>query len=85
MAEITYALCALASTACALLLWSGYRRSRAKLLLWSALCFAGLALNNGLLFVDLILLPAVDLSVLRSAVALLAMLTLLWGLVWELR
>lgn len=76
-------LCALTSLACAALLLRGYRRSRARLLLWSALCFACLAINNLLVIVDERVLPAQDLSVLRSLPALLGVALLLYGLVWE--
>ena len=76
-------LCALTSLACAALLLRGYRRSRARLLLWSALCFACLAINNLLVIVDEHVLPAQDLSVLRSLPALLGVALLLYGLVWE--
>jgi hypothetical protein len=44
-----------------------------------------LALNNGLLFLDLVIVPTVDLSLLRHATALLAILLLLVGLVWDTR
>ncbi len=54
-----------------------------RLLLWGGLCFAGLALNNILLFVDLVLVPAVDLTLARNVVALAAMGVLLIGLIWE--
>ena len=83
MAETVYILCALTSTACALLLLRGFRRSHAPLLFWSALCFVGLGCNNLLLLVDLVLVPSVDLSVLRSVTALVAVGVLLFGLVWE--
>jgi hydrogenase/urease accessory protein HupE len=66
-------------------LLDGYRRSRVRLLLWAALCFVGLALNNVLLFVDLVVLPERDLGILRSAVGLAAMSILLFGLIWEAR
>ena len=61
----------------------GYRRNRTRLLFWSAWCFAGLALNNALLLVDLYVVPEIDLFVLRTSVALLAMLVLLYGLIWD--
>ena len=83
MAEAVYALCALTSILCAVLLFRGYRESRAGLLLWSSLCFAGLALNNVLLFTDLVVLPGIDLSIWRSAIAVAAMAALLIGLVRE--
>ena len=85
MAEAVYLLCALTSVMCAALLWRGYLASRTKLLFWSSLCFAGLAANNVLLFVDLVLVPGIDLGLLRSTMALGAMLVLLFGLVWESR
>lgn len=80
---LVYALCALTSVACALLLLRNYKRRRTKLLLWSSIAFAGLALNNVLLFVDLVVVPSASLAVLRTVLALAAILVLLYGLVWE--
>ncbi len=85
MAELVYGLCALTSAGCAALLLQGYRRSGTRLLFWSSLCFAGLALNNALLFVDLVVVPEIDLRLLRSAVALSATSVLIFGLIWEFR
>ena len=68
---------------CALLLLRGYLASRTTLLFWSSLCFAGLAANNVLLFVDLAVINEVDLSLFRSLVGLGALMLLLFGLVWE--
>lgn len=83
MATLVYALCALTSLACAVLLLRGYRETRARLLFWAALCFAGLALNNVLLFVDMRIVPVADLSVWRSIPALAGLLSLVYGLAWE--
>jgi len=84
MAEAIYLLCAVTSVACTALLLRGYLRTRARILLWSSLCFIGLTLNNLLLFVDLVLIPTgVELSVERAAVALAGLLPLVAGLVWE--
>jgi hypothetical protein len=83
MPEAVYLLCTVTSLACALLLLRGYRLTRTRLLLWSGLCFVGLTLNNVLLFVDLIVVPQVDLSALRAALSLLALVVLLFGLVWD--
>ena len=83
MAETIYALCALASVFCAGLLIRSYVRSRLWLALVSCLCFSGLALNNVLLFVDLVIAPDVDLSTLRGGVAVVALLVLVVGLVLE--
>lgn len=85
MPEAVYVLCAATSVLCAVLLASSYRRQRSRLLLWSMLCFALLAVNNLLLVVDLMLVPSVDLSLLRSGSALAALLLLLVGLIWEAR
>jgi hypothetical protein len=85
MATLVYALCALTSLACAVLLLRGYASSRVRLLLWSGLCFAGLALNNILLLVDKRLVPTVDLSLWRSVPAVVGVALLLYGLVWETR
>jgi hypothetical protein len=67
------------------MLLSSYRRSGTKLLFWSGLCFAGLTLNNVLLFIDLVVAPGVDLSLWRSTIALASMTVLIYGLVWETR
>ena len=84
MAEAVYLLCALTSILCAVLLARSYRRQKSRLLMWSTLCFAGLAINNILLFVDLVLTAQdVDLSYLRSGTALVSVMLLLIGLVWE--
>ena len=85
MATTIYALCALTSLACAVLLLRGYSRTDVPLLLWSGLCFLGLALNNVLLFVDLRIAPEVDLSVWRSLPAVVGVGFLLHGLVWKTR
>jgi hypothetical protein len=85
MATVVYGLCALTSLACAILLIRGYRQSRTRLLFWSALCFGGLFLNNALLFIDLRVMPDVDLSFWRTLPALLGVACLVYGLVWESR
>lgn len=68
---------------CAGLLLRGYSRARQRLLLWSGLCFVGLALSNFLIYVDLVLLPQIDLYPLRLVTTTVAMLLLLYGLIWE--
>jgi Family of unknown function (DUF5985) len=83
VAAAVYVLCALTSTACAVLLARGWAQSRTRLLLWSAICFAGLAVNNVILFVDKVVAPDVDLSVVRASSALAALIVLLVGLIWE--
>ena len=79
-----YILCFLTSTACAFLLVRNYLRTATRLLLWSALCFALLAANNLVVVVDLLVLPRADLSAVRLALSLAAVLVLLFGFVWDL-
>ena len=83
MAEFVYGLCGLTSIICAWLLFRGYRRSRTRLLFWSALCFTGFALNNALLLMDLYVFPQTDLFLLRSVTALAAVGVMLFGLIWD--
>ncbi|MGB9198182.1 MAG: DUF5985 family protein [Terriglobales bacterium] len=83
MVSAVYIIGALVTLTCGVLLLRGYARSRVKLLLWSGLCFIGLALSNALVFVDLVIFPEVDLYILRLLTAALAMMILLYGLVWE--
>lgn len=84
MGTFVYILGAMTTLLCAVLLLRGYVRGRKRLLLWSGLCFSGLTISNVLLFVDLVLLPsAVDLYMLRLSTAAVAMLLLVYGLVWE--
>lgn len=83
MAQTVYLLCALVASACSLLLLRAYGRSHVRLLLWSGLCFLCLAVSNLLVFVDLQLLPDVDLYLWRLGTATIAMLILLFGLIWE--
>jgi hypothetical protein len=85
MARVIYILCALTSLACAVLLLRSWTRTRARLLLWSGLCFACLFLSNALLYVDIEVLPATDLSLVRSIAVVTALALLLYGLIWEVR
>ena len=78
-----YALCAITSAVCAWMLFRAWAGNRVRLLLWSALCFAGLTLNNILLFIDRRVLPDTDLSLVRTIPALIGVALLLYGLVWE--
>jgi hypothetical protein len=83
MQVVVYTLCALTSIICAVLLLRGYQKSRARLLLWSSLCFGILAVQNALFFVDTVVVPDHDLSILRNAAGLLGAGVLLFGLVWD--
>jgi len=83
VAAVVYVLCGITSLACVALLLRGYLRTRSRLLFWSGLCFVGLAIQNILLFVDLVLVPDVDLSIWRNAAALIGLCLLLFALIWE--
>ena len=79
---IVYFLCFATSAACAWLLARNYRRTRAPLLLWSALCFLFLAGNNFMVILDLLLLPTVDFRLVRLLLALAAVGVLLYGFIF---
>ncbi len=81
---VVYLLCFFTSSACAWLLGRSYRRTGARLLLWSGLCFFFLAASNLVLVVDLVLFPGNDLRVGRLLFALAAVATLLFGFIWDL-
>lgn len=83
MADAVFLLCAATSLACAVLLLRGYARNRVPLLLWSSLCFVGLAVNNVLLVVDLVIIPGRDLLLFRNLSGFLAVALLVFGLVWD--
>jgi len=78
-----YVLAILSSLTCATLLTRAYLQRRVRLLMWSAVCFVGLTINNVALFIDLVLFPDVDLRVLRLVPALLGMSCLLFGFILD--
>jgi len=83
-ATIVYVLCFLTSLTCAWLLGRSYRHGRSRLLLWSSIAFGFLAANNLALVLDLVVWPtSLDLRLLRLALALAAVASLIWGFVWE--
>lgn len=81
--EAVYGLCLLTSGLCAALLFRSYGRSRQPLLLWSALCFSLLAINNLLVVLDMVVFPGNDLSAARQITALAAVGVLIYGFIWE--
>lgn len=83
-ASAVYILCFIASASCALLLGRSYRRSGARLLLWSCLCFIALAANNLTLVADLVVFQDYDLKLARLSFSLIAVSVLLFGFVWDL-
>jgi hypothetical protein len=83
MAPVIYSLCALTSLLCAWQLFHAYRRSRVRMLFWSAGCFGMLTVSNVLLVLDRLVFPAVDLSLPRLLTSFLGLALLVFGLVWE--
>jgi hypothetical protein len=65
------------------LLFRGYFRNQTRLLLWCALFFAALAIENAILFFDFVVLPDVDLTVVRRIVPVIGVAILLSALIWE--
>ena len=80
---IVYFLCLATSASCAWLLGRTYSRTGMQLLLWSALCFALLAVNNLFVILDLLVIDSVDLSLVRVSLSLAAVAVLLFGFIWK--
>ena len=76
-------LAALAGGACMGVLFRAYSRTGVRLLFWSALAFVCLSVNNVLLFVDLVVLPDIDLRMYRLTAAFVGVLFLIYGFIWE--
>lgn len=69
MPEAVYLLCVITIALCAVAVLRTHRQRRTRLLLWSCLWFIGLAVNNLLVFVDVVVTgPEVDLSIARASV-----------------
>jgi len=83
MVPAVYILGSLVVCLCAMMLLRAYRKAKRRLLLWSGLCFAGLTISNLLVFIDLVVIPDVDLYSVRLSTAAIATLLLVFGLVWE--
>jgi hypothetical protein len=78
-----FLLCLVTSSVCAGLLLRAYAKNRTKLLLWSALSFVLLAVNNLFLVLDVVVFPDVHLWPFRQAAAVGAVAVLLYGFTWE--
>ncbi|MBI1901094.1 MAG: hypothetical protein HYS13_08290 [Planctomycetia bacterium] len=81
METIVYVLCAVTAFACCALLIRAYGHRHVALLLWCGLFFLALTAENILLFIDVIVVPRTDLTVLRRGIALIGTLLLLYGLI----
>jgi hypothetical protein len=78
-----YSLCTLTSLACAWLLLASYRRTGYRLLFWSGWSFVAMTVNNLFLVLDKVVFPDADLLPVRLVAALVSMLLLLYGLIYE--
>lgn len=83
IAAAIYFLCALLSCGCAIMLLRSYFRHSNKLIFWATVCFIGMAINNLILVVDILVFPEVDLSMLRAVTFLLAVGSLSFGLTYD--
>jgi hypothetical protein len=83
MAGLVYLLCAATCLLCATMLLRSFAKQRVRLLFWSGLCFVGLIIENVMLYVDVVVIPDVDLSLWRKLPGLVALAVLLYGLVWD--
>lgn len=83
MAPVIYSIITLTCLVCAVMLLRSYQRTHSHMLLWSGLCFAGLTVSNLFLVLDRIVYPDIDLSIIRLTAALVGLLLLLYGLIWE--
>jgi hypothetical protein len=68
---------------CAALLLRAFRKVRTPLLLWSGLCFLGLALSSLVAYVDIYVLPDTPLYTWRLALSAASLLLLVYGLIFE--
>jgi hypothetical protein len=86
MAEAVYVLCGILSVCCAGLLLRGYMRAPSALLLWSSFCFILLAINSGVLVLDLVIYPNTEINGFfwRNLLGASAGSVLLFGLIWEM-
>lgn len=84
IAQLVYMLCGAMSLLCAAALYRQFTRTQLRLLFWSSLCFLGFALNNILLFVDFVVVPGSDLSVIRLVPGLMGVGVLIFGFIWDI-
>ena len=80
---LVYSLCFATSALCAILLGRAYHRRGSRMLMWSALCFALLAVANFVVVLDMLVFPDVDLRPIRLWLSLAAVSVLLFGFIWD--
>jgi hypothetical protein len=80
---LVYMFCFIACAICAGLLVRSWFKTKTRLLLWIAVSFTCLAVNNFFLLADTTLFPDVDLSLYRTLSAVAGVSILIFGLIWE--
>lgn len=83
MPGVVFILCMLTSLVSGVLLWRAAHGPSRRLLTWSAAFFFGMAINNGILFADVLVGREIDLTLPANLVALVSILALLYALIWE--
>jgi hypothetical protein len=83
LSVVVFLLCLATCILCLVLLSLGYLRTRNRLLLWTAACFVFLAINSGLVVLDVLVFPEIDLRLYRQVATVAALSILLWGFIWE--
>ena len=80
---LVYTLCFATSTLCAYLLGRSFRRTRSRLLFWSALCFGLLAIVHFIVVLDMLVYPESDFRPIRLWLSLVSVSVLLFGFIWD--
>ena len=80
---LVYTLCFATSTLCAYLLGRSFRRTRSRLLFWSALGFGRLAIVNFIVVLDMLVYPESDFRPIRLWLSLVSVSVLLFGFIWD--
>ena len=81
---LVYMFCFITCAICAGLLVRSWFKTRTRLVLWIAISFVFLAINNFFLFADMTLTPPdMDLGPFRTISAVIGVSVLIAGLVWE--
>lgn len=80
---LVYSLCFATSGLCAFLLGRSFRQTRSRMLFWSAICFALLAVVNGIVVFDMLIFPEIEFRSWRLTLTVVAIAVLLFGFIWD--
>ena len=84
MPALVFSLCFATSALCAALLLNSYFKNRTRFLLWSAVAFVCLAINNFFVLGDMIPFPDVNLLPMRYVAAGAAVCVLIYAFIWDI-